>query len=103
MLQLFRLISNIYITMVREDKQQSRVKVLETKINETIEIITALKEDNKNLRNINMKLVSELDLLRGDATDVYKVKADYELITARDKKIKEKILDLKHRLDRLNI
>ncbi|MFH1282741.1 MAG: hypothetical protein ABII27_03655 [bacterium] len=81
----------------------TKIKVLEGKVKQAINLIRTLKEENKRLKSDRMKLVSELELLRNDAKGTYKLRSELEQIIARDKKIKDKIFDLKHKVDRLNI
>lgn len=81
----------------------NRLKILENKVKDVLGLIKKLKEENKSLKTDNMKLFSELELLRNDVKIARKLRVDYEQISVRDKKIKDKIFDLKSRIDRLNI
>ena len=78
-------------------------KLLENKVKDAVEFIKKLKEENKSLKTENMKLFSELELLKNDLKSSAKLRSEYEQISARDRKIKEKIFDLRSRIDRLNI
>jgi FtsZ-binding cell division protein ZapB len=79
------------------------MQILENKVVEAAEAIKKLKEENKFIKTENMKLFSELELMKNDIRVAGKIRTDYEHIMTRDKKIKEKIFALKGKIDRLNI
>jgi hypothetical protein len=69
----------------------SHFDVLEKKVHVLIHTVDRLKKEKQELSHENRRLISELELLRDENSEARKLIAHNSILTAKQKKIRERV------------